>query len=56
VVVLTVSRRDDDIQKAMRLGAEAFITKPVDFQRFSEITPRLNCQWTLMHPAARRTA
>jgi CheY-like chemotaxis protein/DNA-binding XRE family transcriptional regulator len=49
VVVLTVSQKDDNIQAALRLGAEAYIVKPVDFQRFSQVTPQLSCQWTLVH-------
>jgi len=48
VVVLTVSRKDEDIQEAMRLGAEAYIVKPVDFRQFSEIAPQINFQWTLV--------
>jgi len=52
VVVLTNSQKDEHIAEALRLGAEAYIVKPVDFQRLSEITPRLNFSWTLHHPAA----
>jgi CheY-like chemotaxis protein len=47
VVILTVSERDEDIRAALRLGAVAYIVKPVNFQRFSEITRRLHCYWTL---------
>lgn len=50
VVVLTVSRNDEHIAQAMRLGAEAYIVKPLDFQRLSEVTPRLNFSWTLHEP------
>jgi CheY-like chemotaxis protein/DNA-binding XRE family transcriptional regulator len=56
VVVLTISQNTKDIQAALRLGAEAYIVKPVDFQRFSQITPQLNCQWTLSHSPARAVA
>jgi len=52
VVVLTISRKDELIAQAMRLGAEAYIVKPVDFQRLSEVTPRLKFSWTLHEPAA----
>jgi len=48
VVVLTISRTDDYIQEAMRLGAAAYIVKPVDFHRFSKITPQLDFSWTLL--------
>ena len=52
VVVLTSSQKDEHIAEALRLGAEAYIVKPVDFQRLSEITPQLNFSWTLHQPAA----
>lgn len=48
IVVLTASRSDRDIQEAMRLGANAYLIKPVDFQRFAEITPKLSFQWALL--------
>ena len=48
VVVLTASRSDRDIQEAMRLGASAYLMKPVDFHRFAEMTPKLSFQWALL--------
>ena len=58
VVVLSGSRRDDDIREAMRLGAAGYIVKPLDFQNFSQITPKLDLWWTLLKPspAAEATA
>jgi len=57
VVVLTISRKDEHLDEAQRLGADAYITKPVDFQRFSEITPSLDLAWTLRPgPSSGRTA
>jgi len=50
VVVLSSSRRDDHIREAMRLGAAGYIVKPVDFQNFSEVTPKLDFWWTLLRP------
>jgi two-component system response regulator len=50
VIVLTVSQRDDHIQKALALGADAYIVKPVDFQNFSAVTPGLDYHWTLLKP------
>jgi two-component system response regulator len=50
VVVLSASRRDEEVREAMNLGASAYLFKPVDFQRFSEITPLLNFCWTLRKP------
>jgi CheY-like chemotaxis protein len=55
VVVLTGSERDRDIDESRRLGAEAYIVKPVDFHRFSQITPQLKLSWTLAkHPVAQQ--
>jgi CheY-like chemotaxis protein len=47
VVVLTVSDESKDVTEARRLGAKAYIVKPVDFHRLSEVTPRLDFSWTL---------
>ncbi len=47
VVVLTVSRDDDQFREALQLGAECCIPKPVDFQSLSTITPQLDFYWTL---------
>jgi CheY-like chemotaxis protein len=50
VIILTVSNRDRDINESRRLGAEAYIVKPVEFQNFSEVTPRLSLSWMLVKP------
>jgi len=50
VVVLTASRQHRDIAVSRRLGAEAYIVKPVDFQNLSEVTPQLSLQWALLKP------
>ena len=55
-VVLTVSRKDEHIATALSLGAEAYIVKPVDFHRFTEVTPHLEFSWTLSREAARELA
>lgn len=47
VVVLTVSHESKDVTEARRLGATAYIVKPVDFHRLSEVTPHLDFSWTL---------
>lgn len=48
VAVLTVSESDTDFQASQSLGADAYIVKPVNFQRFCNITPQLACQWALL--------
>jgi|SRR5713226_4400066 len=52
VIVLTASNRERDIAECRRLGAFAYIVKPVEFQNFSEVTARLNLAWTLVKPKA----
>ncbi len=52
VVVLTVSQRDDYIQEALRLGAQSYIVKPVDFQNFSQITSKLSFRWAMLDPVS----
>lgn len=53
VVVLTVSTRDSDIAECRRLGVATYIVKPVGFQNFSEVIPKLEMEWALLKPAAR---
>ena len=45
VVVLTTSKADEDIIKTYNLHANAYITKPVDLNRFAEIIHVLNEFW-----------
>jgi CheY-like chemotaxis protein/DNA-binding XRE family transcriptional regulator len=51
VVILTISERFDDYAECDRLGAELYIVKPLNFQRLSQVTPRLNFDWALLQPA-----
>lgn len=51
VVVLTVSEDSNDIAECMRLGADNYIVKPVNFARLSQTTPSLNLEWMLLKPS-----
>ncbi|ADC61273.1 response regulator [Allochromatium vinosum] len=52
VVVLTSSSEDRDIQAAYRLGANSYIVKPVDFEKFTEVAAQIELYWCLLnHPA-----
>lgn len=48
VVVLTLSQIFADFAECERLGAETYIVKPLNFQRLSQITPRLSFDWALV--------
>ena len=45
VVILTTSKADEDIVKTYNLHANAYITKPVDLNRFVEIIHALEEFW-----------
>lgn len=45
VVVLTVSNSEADMLRSYNLGANCYVTKPVDFQRFIEIVRSINDFW-----------
>jgi len=45
VVVLTTSGDSDDIKRAYQLGANSFLTKPVDFRDFVQLTPAIRGYW-----------
>ena len=51
VIVLAVSNRDRDAIASQRLGADAYIVKPVDFQNLSGVAPQLSLQWALLKRA-----
>jgi two-component system, response regulator len=55
VVVLTASRNSRELAECLRLGAQSYIIKPMDFQALSQITPRLNLAWALVKPPATAT-
>lgn len=50
VVVLTVSKDDKSILECARLGAEQYIVKPVEFEKLSQVSPRLDLHWILSNP------
>jgi CheY-like chemotaxis protein len=42
VVVLTASRAEEDILRSYELHANAYVTKPVDFDRFIEVVRQID--------------
>lgn len=45
VVILTVSKAEEDIIKTYNLHANCYITKPVDFDRFTEVVKAIEDFW-----------
>lgn len=45
VVVLTSSEEDQDVAAAYKLGANSYIVKPVDFEKFLEVADRIDLYW-----------
>jgi hypothetical protein len=45
VVVLTSSAEDRDVAAAYQLGANSYIVKPVDFEKFLEVADRIELYW-----------
>lgn len=49
VVMLTSSKEDPDIQRCYDLGANSYIVKPVNFERFAEAIRNLGLYWLLLN-------
>lgn len=48
VVVVSASVREQDRAKALEAGADAFVAKPIDFQRLLDVLGR----WVVVEPAS----
>ena len=51
VVILTSSKESPDIQTCYDLGANSYIVKPVNFERFAEAIKNLGFYWLLINQA-----
>jgi CheY-like chemotaxis protein len=49
VVMLTVSKRDEDIVKSYNDGCNSFIQKPVNFESFVEVVKQISLYWGLLN-------
>jgi CheY-like chemotaxis protein len=49
VVVLTSSSMDKDLVESYKLGANAYVVKPVDFYNFIEAVKKLGVFWALIN-------
>lgn len=49
VVVLTSSKEDRDIAESYKLGANAYVVKPVDFDKFAKAIADIGVFWLLLN-------
>lgn len=49
VVILTTSSESTDVQAAYQLGANSYIVKPVDFEKFMEVAKNIELYWTVLN-------
>jgi len=49
VVVLTTSSENQDVRMAYTLGANSYIVKPVNFEKFLEVAAQIELYWTVVN-------
>ena len=49
VVVLTTSKEDADVDTAYTMGANSYIVKPVDFEKFMEVAGQIEMYWGVVN-------
>lgn len=49
VVVLTTSGEGGDITAAYQLGVNSYIVKPVEFEKFMDVSEKLDLYWTVVN-------
>jgi hypothetical protein len=53
VVMLTTSSEHRDLEQAYELGANSYIIKPVDFQKFTDLVAQIGMYWMVINEPPR---
>jgi two-component system, chemotaxis family, response regulator Rcp1 len=56
VVILTVSKAEEDVLKTYKLHANCYITKPIDLNQFSRVVKTINDFWLAIVKLPPKTA
>lgn len=49
VVILTTSKEDKDVSAAYDLGANSYIAKPVEFEKFMDVAQHIELYWCVLN-------
>lgn len=52
IVILTSSNQQEDVRRAYELGANSYIVKPVDFEKFLTVAAQIELYWTVVNSPA----
>ena len=56
VVVLTSSSEDSDVAQSYSLGANSYVVKPVDFEKYAAAVRAINHYWLSLNERRPRAA
>ena len=55
IVMLTSSAESSDVKTAYELGANSYIVKPVDYEKFIEVAKQIELYWTVLNKPDQET-
>lgn len=54
VIIMTSSKEEEDVLRSYELGANSYVRKPVEFDRFVEAVQSLGLYWLVLNETARK--